>query len=538
MATVFKKRYTKPLPENAELFVRKGKEMARWTDRSGSRQIAEIARGKNGEPRVSLEARTYTAQYRDAEGLRREVATGCRDRTAAQGCLNTILRQEEMVKSNLISREELQVSSKQQKPVETHIEDYLTALKARGASPKHRDNVRRQLARAVTSLQIRDLRDFRRQRIERWLGTLVEEGASSRTRNSYLATLKAFLNWSREDDRLASNPLERARMLTEQPTRRRRALTDEEIGALLLATERRPLAEAKLIRRGENRGEMSAELQMERETELRRLGRERALIYKTLILTGLRKSELASIRLDQVDLRETNPCIYLRSGDAKNRKEAFIPLHSALAGGIRQWLQNRVQEAQRQAEKSGTVVPAALPPDAPLFYVPTGLSRIFNRDLEWAGIEKKDRLGRVVDVHSLRHTFGTLLSRAGVSPRTAQAAMRHSDIDLTMNVYTDPTQLDVRGAVDSLLGPPSQPNAGESGARFERNLAPFLAPLADFQGQSRTNADQKESEADSGNAAIAAANKGKTLKKKAKKMERETRFELATSSLGSWRSTN
>ena len=35
-------------------------------------------------------------------------------------------------------------------------------------------------------------------------------------------------------------------------------------------------------------------------------------------------------------------------------------------------------------------------------------------------------------------------------PRTAQAAMRHSTIDLTMNLYTDPKLLDVHGALDSL----------------------------------------------------------------------------------------
>jgi hypothetical protein len=37
-----------------------------------------------------------------------------------------------------------------------------------------------------------------------------------------------------------------------------------------------------------------------------------------------------------------------------------------------------------------------------------------------------------------------------VAPRTAQAAMRHSSLDLTMNVYTDPTLLDVAGALSSL----------------------------------------------------------------------------------------
>ncbi|MCD4824940.1 MAG: tyrosine-type recombinase/integrase [Phycisphaerae bacterium] len=55
-----------------------------------------------------------------------------------------------------------------------------------------------------------------------------------------------------------------------------------------------------------------------------------------------------------------------------------------------------------------------------------------------------------VDIHALRHTFGTHLARAGVAPRTAMAAMRHSKIELTMNVYTDPALLDIAGAVDSL----------------------------------------------------------------------------------------
>jgi integrase len=91
-----------------------------------------------------------------------------------------------------------------------------------------------------------------------------------------------------------------------------------------------------------------------------------------------------------------------------------------------------------------------LPIDAPLFNVPAGLTRILERDLRAAGIPKRDERGRTVDVHALRHTFGTHLSKAGVPPRTAQAAMRHSTINLTMNVYTDPQLLDVAGALESL----------------------------------------------------------------------------------------
>ncbi len=104
----------------------------------------------------------------------------------------------------------------------------------------------------------------------------------------------------------------------------------------------------------------------------------------------------------------------------------------------------------------------ALPANTPIFDVPDGLLRILNRDLAFAGISEVDERGRTVDVHALRHSFGTHLSRAGVSPRTAQAAMRHSHIDLTMNVYTDPKLLDIQGAIDALPELPIDGNQSQT----------------------------------------------------------------------------
>jgi len=99
---------------------------------------------------------------------------------------------------------------------------------------------------------------------------------------------------------------------------------------------------------------------------------------------------------------------------------------------------------------AGKAIPIRLPHDAPLFSVPVGLIRVFDRDLAVAAILKQDERGRRADVHALRHTFGTHLSRNGVPPRTAQAAMRHSKLELTMNVYTDPELLDIAGALEAL----------------------------------------------------------------------------------------
>ena len=108
---------------------------------------------------------------------------------------------------------------------------------------------------------------------------------------------------------------------------------------------------------------------------------------------------------------------------------------------------HRTPGKRHQGEAGGLAghvlrLPAAvptLPADTPIFTVPAGLVRILDRDLvaagiarrvKWPGkwkIDKRDERGRTVDVHALRHTFGTLLSKGGVTPRTAQAAMRHSD---------------------------------------------------------------------------------------------------------------
>lgn len=95
--------------------------------------------------------------------------------------------------------------------------------------------------------------------------------------------------------------------------------------------------------------------------------------------------------------------------------------------------------------------------------MPHDMIRIFDRDIAVAEIPKYDERGRVVDIHALRHTFGTHLARAGVSPRVAMAAMRHSALELTMNVYIDPVLLDVAGAVESLPDFGPKFDAGQNG---------------------------------------------------------------------------
>jgi integrase len=60
---------------------------------------------------------------------------------------------------------------------------------------------------------------------------------------------------------------------------------------------------------------------------------------------------------------------------------------------------------------------------------------------------------RYADFHSLRHCFITGLARAGVSPKMAQTLARHSDIRLTLGVYTHVELPGRTAAIESLPAP-------------------------------------------------------------------------------------
>jgi len=364
----------------------------------------------------------------------------------------------------LITREEAEEGRHGSEPVEKHIEAWTANLRVKGSCHHWLTQAPRRVRRICGERDIRRLRDLTTERVERWLRDQADAGMSAGTRNGYRQSLIAFSNWCARSGRLAANPLQHVPTADARSDcrRKRRALTDDELMRLLDAARRRPLAEALTIQKGKRRGEQGAKVCGTVQARLDRVGRERALIYKVLVLTGLRKGELASISVGQVDLDGPVPYLLLHPKDEKNRRGAEIPLRKDLAAELRAWLAETLALARAEASERDEPVPARLPASTKMLAVPSGLIRIFNRDLVFAGIatmekrggkeivSKTDDRGRTVDIHALRHTFGTHLCRAGVPLRTAQAAMRHSDPSLTANVYTDPRLLDVAGAVEML----------------------------------------------------------------------------------------
>jgi integrase len=72
--------------------------------------------------------------------------------------------------------------------------------------------------------------------------------------------------------------------------------------------------------------------------ELERRGRERALIYKTLVLTGLRRGELAALTVGHVELDGPVPYLVLDAADEKAGRGSEVPLRADLADDLRRWV--------------------------------------------------------------------------------------------------------------------------------------------------------------------------------------------------------
>jgi integrase len=81
---------------------------------------------------------------------------------------------------------------------------------------------------------------------------------------------------------------------------------------------------------------------------------------------------------------------------------------------------------------------------------PMPTSRRFRMDLELAGIEREDSRGRVAVLHSLRHTFVSLLLAAGVDPVLVMQLARHRNINLTVSDYDDESMLPLAEAIGKL----------------------------------------------------------------------------------------
>jgi integrase len=251
----------------------------------------------------------------------------------------------------------------------------------------------------------------------------------AKTCNDYLAIWARFFDWLRRRRMVNENPLEFHEGVDASKTAReyRRALTEAEGLRLLLTTPRGPrylcyrLALESGIRPGELRRLRVADVMCGSEQGAGAKGApDRA---EPEARAGLGREESSSGPQARPSAATLGPCVRIPASISKNGKTSVQPISTELAALLRAW------------------IPTDSPPFALVFPRCVPKCATFYRDLACAGIERVDALGRRMDMHALRKTFGTHLVLAGVEPRVVMELMRHSDLKLTMKTYMDAAQL-------------------------------------------------------------------------------------------------
>ena len=290
--------------------------------------------------------------------------------------------------------------------------EYEASLRARGGTAKHARTQARRAVRVFEGCGFRFWTDIQPLAVESHLRALREgeNGLGHVASNALLGAVRSFCRWMVTNARASEDPLRGLRPLNARVDvrRPRRALSAVDLRTLLDTTASAPASHG-----------MS--------------GTERALVYRLALESGLRASELRSLRVLSFELDGTAPTVRVQAGYSKRRREDVQPLRLDTANALRAFLANRM-------------------PTAPAFGIPVAWrsAEMLREDLERAGLAYRDDEGRVADFHALRHSFITSLATGGVSPKVAQSLARHSTITLTLDRYTHLRPEDDRRALDLL----------------------------------------------------------------------------------------
>ncbi|MGW1890173.1 tyrosine-type recombinase/integrase [Streptomyces sp. NPDC002004] len=181
-------------------------------------------------------------------------------------------------------------------------------------------------------------------------------------------------------------------------------------------------------------------------------------LYAAFVLAiamGLRRGEIVGLRWSDLDL--DNRVLYVRQqtqrrrgvlydDDPKSRRRRAVPLPALCIAPLR-WHRMRQAAARAKAGEKWQESAYVFTTRTGRPVEPRNLYRSFTRIAQSAGL-------RVIRLHDARHGTATLLTAAGVAPRVVMEILGHSQISITMDVYThvvQDTQREAMSHMDRLL---------------------------------------------------------------------------------------
>ncbi|GGR61563.1 tyrosine-type recombinase/integrase [Streptomyces roseolus] len=182
-------------------------------------------------------------------------------------------------------------------------------------------------------------------------------------------------------------------------------------------------------------------------------------LYAAFVLAialGFRRGEVVGLRWENVDLDKREIRVRTQrqrvagevyEDDPKGRRrKQTLPLPAICVAPLR-WQRLKQAAARERAGEKWTETGYVFTTRTGQPIEPRNLYRSFTRVAKNAGL-------RVVRLHDARHGTATLLTAAGVPPRVVMEILGHSQIAVTMNVYThvvQDTQREAVSHVDRLL---------------------------------------------------------------------------------------
>jgi len=378
----------------------------------------------------------WWGRFTDALGREKRIPL-CTDKQAAQAMLNEVVHKVERQRAGL----EDSVDDEMQRPIEEHIADFQRHQESKDNTPEYIEALITKIRRFVKDCQWYQVAQITATDVESFLADLRnKEGFGPQTSNHYLRAIKGFTRWLTINRRLNRNPLDSLSMLNVRVDRRhdRRPLSSEEFTRLLRAAETGPPIESLS-------------------------GIDRAMLYVLAAWTGLRRGELGSLTLGSFDLDGEPPTVTVKAAYSKHRREDTQVLHPELVERFREWLKIR-QPADGEIlfaiskrvtgvnRKTAKMMRHDLAAARRVWLSEAKDKKELRRREKSDFLKYEDSNGRFADFHANRHTFITNLCKAEVSPKMAQALARHSDIRLTMNLYSHVDLGDQSAAIRKLPG--------------------------------------------------------------------------------------